>query len=573
MELGNVVLNDGWDAPNGTAVDPARWTTAASIGPAGMTINIQNNGLRFALAGATGSYNEFGGVSTLGRVLTGNGDFQLQVDFSVSSTAAESYGEIAIGDSHNGGGIPFNGIFLQLNPQGNQLEIQHSIAGAQTSVGVGTFIFTANVQSRLIWRRENGTVYAKAWQLTNQEPSAWAIIDNSDAVNTRAFRGPGYGTIMLGFLGGFATSSTTLTFDNLIVTELDDGESYTLPEHTIPASGLPLGNASSTFTAYGQTANARTVNRPDLTLTAYDLSSPRTITQAAISLIANNVSLLSPKTLGSANIGFTAYDQTVSSRSLGLASLGFTAFDQSVTSNKALGLASLAFTANNASILTSYSLGLASLGFSANSLSIPRTQALATIAFAANALSSPRQSNVASFSLTAYTQSRTLIQALALASISFTAFNESLTQISSLPLGLASFSLAALDLTPFILRSAGLATLGLTAAPSTTLRPTQDAVAGLSTAAYPVSVGSGRSVSPADLQLNAYDISLLTEYTEEVASLSFGAFNVHLFTPGTTKIKYTIKGMVLNETVEGMIKNTSIGGNVTNKTIGGDVSQ
>lgn len=355
-----------------------------------------------------------------------------------------------------------------------------------------------------------------------------------------------------------------------------------------PATSINLGNAASSWTANNLSSNnTKAIGQPGITLTGYGLTSPgRSLAQAAIAVAAYNLSLASqlglttasfsfaafnlslptPLNLGLASFGLTAFNQS-SSRTLNLATLGFTANDEALSSSRSLSLASLSFTANNESVTSSRSLGIADVGFTALNQSASRTFTTANFSWVANNESVSRTLGLASFNLTAYNLSRTLIQGLGVATFSWAAFDESLTQISNLPLGLASMALAASDLTPFILRSAGLAALTLTAGPLTALRPAQDATGAIATTAYPMSLG-GRSVGLADLALTAYDVALLSDRSSDLASLTFGAFNMHLQPQITTRIKYTIMAMVVNEDRAVLVSNRSVDRSVTNTDIG-----
>lgn len=205
---GKLLLQEGWGLADSSAW-PAPWTTV----PTGTTINVQSGGGRFALAGVTGTYGEGAGAYVGHRL--GASDWELQLDATFSSITAETYGYISVGDSHNGLGAPVNGVGLTLAPAIASIVVRRIDATVATDLGTTPLTFVAAIAMRLRFQRLGPTLRVKGWNVNSPEPSDWLA-----SYTEYAWRGPSYVTPMLGMLGGNVASATTLTFNNLLVTEL-----------------------------------------------------------------------------------------------------------------------------------------------------------------------------------------------------------------------------------------------------------------------------------------------------------------------------------------------------------------
>lgn len=206
---GRLLQYEGWDLAN-SASFPAVWTTTAT----GATVNVQSGGGRVSLAGVSGGYAESGAAWAVRLPVY---DYEIVFDVAFSSVAAESYGAVFLGDVHNTIGTPTNGVGVVLAPLFSTITIQQRSAGVQADLAQGIFTYGAATTHRVKFARWSGWSAAKMWT-AGAEPSDWAV-----QVSAPLFRGPPYGLPMLGLSGGNVAAATTMTIDNLSITELASG--------------------------------------------------------------------------------------------------------------------------------------------------------------------------------------------------------------------------------------------------------------------------------------------------------------------------------------------------------------
>lgn len=209
---GQVLYREGWDLANGSAW-PAPWTPAVT----GVTADVQSARGRFVLNGSAGGYNEFGGAGTT-RVIT-TPDFELVSDVVFSSTTAETYCALFVGDTHNIAGEPFNGVGVMHEPQSGGFTLQRYDGTVQNDLSSTTFGYSAGTVHRVRIRRDGPFAGARIWTpATSAEPSTWMV-----SATEHLHRGGGHGAITAGMFGGNAISTASYSLDTLEVWELHQG--------------------------------------------------------------------------------------------------------------------------------------------------------------------------------------------------------------------------------------------------------------------------------------------------------------------------------------------------------------
>lgn len=197
------LFEDNWTGTNGAAWDASKWTTGTQ---STSTITIQNNQGRMVAQGAN-----YVSVRALAS-LAATADVDVLVDLTLDSLVEQYPGVNVRGDGvwdSNNFAVQNNGYRVQLNPQGNVIQIIKCTAGTDSiiaSVGL-----TDTTVKRVLRIQATGTtIRYRMWLATDPEPGTW---DSSVTDATHAT-----GKISLGQVNGPAATARTADFDNLIVT-------------------------------------------------------------------------------------------------------------------------------------------------------------------------------------------------------------------------------------------------------------------------------------------------------------------------------------------------------------------
>lgn len=346
MRLGRLLFYEGWD--NGSFFDTNTWFIASTGG----TIDELSGQGRMALAGVTGGYAEqCQAQPNIGTgLITGNGDYEIQISATMSNVTAESYAvAIGVGDGVAAGGTPTNGIALILEPSFTAVELQRRDAGVNTQIGAfSSLTFTAAAKYQVKLRREGPYILGKAWLATASEPD-WLI-----RATEYAYRDPQHSTYTIGYAGGNVATAENVLYDNLFIYELRDG--FRRPKSTAPSSATPAAAsatgvasplvtsgdtalaASSTVSAFPQGSTRNTTVATGVasasnlaaiqsligassTATAFSLSRTSAISAGSATATANNITATTPSSVTAAVATATATAFSLSgSRSLGSAS-------------------------------------------------------------------------------------------------------------------------------------------------------------------------------------------------------------------------------------------------------------
>jgi hypothetical protein len=402
MRLGRLLFYEGWD--NGSFFDTNTWFIASTGG----TIDELSGQGRMALAGVTGGYVEqCQAQPNIGTgLITGNGDYEIQISATMSNVTAESYAvAIGVGDGVAAGGTPTNGIALILEPSFTAVELQRRDAGVNTQIGTASLTMTAAAKYQVKLRREGPYILGKAWLATASEPD-WLI-----RATEYAYRDPQHSTYTIGYAGGNVATAENVLYDNLFIYELRDG--FRRPKSTAPSSATPAA-ASATGVASPLVTSGDTALAASSTVSAFPQGSTRNTTVATGVASAFGLTATTPSSATAVAATATATAFSLSgSRSLGFASPTAIANTIGYNGNRTTIYAQVQATG----------LDMQNVLIGAEPFGTGRTPLAATgvaSAFNLNAIQSLKAANASAtaFNLS-YTDSVTLVQAAATAAAQF----------------------------------------------------------------------------------------------------------------------------------------------------------
>jgi hypothetical protein len=559
MPVNGIIYADDFSRPDGTVATSGgpNWSVANS---AGTVFDILSQKLRIKSTSTLFGYSDY----SVGTLYVPTLDFELYVEITINNTL-EQYPDICFRRSNVAFGPQPSQAndcwFLEFTPADAHWYLGHTDSGSQTYLTPVSVTWTSGHTYGIRIRCQGPRIRAKLWDktATSSEPESWGY----DFESYIHYLDKGREYVSLGALGG-ASQGPDILFDNFTV-------SYDW-------SGLPLSRKVSIYPASSSGSTATEQN-------------------AALSLAASNEQATHANTEIQPSVALVASNETPGNKANeAQPSITLVAGNEQAGNKANEANASFSLTANNETLSSSAVELQPSISFSAsNEIASDRIEQSPTVAFVANHEAS--QANVneqqPSISLVGSDELPNFTATEQDASIGFVAYDETASSVSpgSATEQVATFTLvanndslsttdtelqpatalAALPEAPSVGASDGLAAFGATSLPESARIAAQGSTAPLTVTAYP-SVAGGRTEQIPVLGFGAFDSIPGIGILEQDALVSFIAYDESLTPPVITKIKYTIKGAVVNESIGGVVTNRTVEGGVINRDVIGAVS-
>jgi len=236
-----------WTAGNGAAW-PAQWVTGTTA--TGGTVDVQSNRGRLA-SGAQGGYS---GASRVSRRLNIAAVADVEVSGTWTPDATEPYGVVAVRADNT---IDTQvGYYLTLDKSGT-LSLTRRAAYTSTPLGSFPFAAASNTTYGFRLRAVGSSIRARVWSGT--EPTTWQLDVTDTGVSAP-------GAVGLSVAGGAAATQHSIAFDDLAVTNGENGAQAALPTvHTLsaaasldahPSAAHPLAAGFTASAGFAHTAAA-----------------------------------------------------------------------------------------------------------------------------------------------------------------------------------------------------------------------------------------------------------------------------------------------------------------------------
>lgn len=207
--VGRLLFREDFNVANGF-VSSAVWANSVT----GANLTITSAAARFALAGTTAAYGEFGMMVSNLPIPSPN--FEILADITVSSIA-ESFWAISVGGGVMNGYIQQNGYVIVGAPSYPLLGFSRYDGTTEAILAQDlAFVPSAGVVQHVRYRCESGQHAVKAWNGTNPEPAGWKLFARDSTYMALANRRLSFGYMN----GNVAAPAKTADLDFIEVREV-----------------------------------------------------------------------------------------------------------------------------------------------------------------------------------------------------------------------------------------------------------------------------------------------------------------------------------------------------------------